>query len=184
MDVTAGVGLAFPLMTFAAIAMLRQLLLGTFLAFPLSAQTTASAMSLKDVTRVALRFLATEDDIRAGIDTAGIRAAIDERLRAKGIALLPGRAGGEGTIDINIGATRSATGTNVNFFYFLAFRQPAKVARLPDPPYPPIPALTWTSPVSFGVEPADRVAAHLTAVTRDLMEVFLGDWDAGQKAGR
>lgn len=149
---------------------------------PASAQATAAALSLNGVKRVNLRFVLTEDDIASGVDTARLRGTIESKLGTRSISLVPGRAGGDGTIGVNAGAIRSSTGTTVTFFYFLEFRQQVKVSRLPDPPFPPVPATTWTSPVSFGTEPADRILEHLEGVTAELMDGFLQAHVAGQEA--
>lgn len=117
----------------------------------------------------------TDEDVDAGVDTARIRALIGEKLATRAIVLVPGRTGGEGTIGVNIGALRSSTGNNVTFFYFLDFRQQVKVERLPDPPFPPVPGVTWTSTVSFGTEPSDRIVAHLDSVTAEMIDAFLRD---------
>lgn len=148
------------------------------------AQPTAAALSLNGVKRVNIRFVLTADDVASGVDTARLRGTIENKLREQNIALVPGRSGGDGTLGINVGAIRSATGTNVTFFYFIDFRQQARVVRLPDPPFPPVPATTWTSPVSFGTEPTASILAHLDGVSAELMDLFLRDHASGQRAGK
>jgi hypothetical protein len=147
---------------------------------PLAAQATAAALSLHGVKRLNVRVVATEEDIAAGLDTSRIISVIQSRLAGKGVTLV--ERGGEGTLDVNAGAMKIGNGANITFFFYLGFRQRVNVSRLPDPPFPPIPAFTWTSPVSFGTEQADRLNAHLENVTGQLMDIFVKDWDAGQRA--
>ena len=165
----------------------RIALIAAFAAAPLAAttvraQATASALSLNGVRTVNLRFLLADEDIVAGVDTARLRGIIETRLRSANIATVPGRSGGEGIIGINVGAIRSAADASVTFFYFLDFRQQVKVSRLPDPPFPPIPAATWTTIVSFGTEPGDRFRTHLDGVTTEFINKFLLDHQKGQDA--
>lgn len=147
----------------------------------LPAQPTAAQLSLNGVRRVNLRFILTADDIQAGVDTARLRGVVEGRLKSRGIGLVPGRSGGDGTLGVNVGAIRSATGTNVTFFLYLDFRQQVKVARLPDPPYPPVPGITWTSPVSFGTRATAEILPYLDEATGELLDGFLSDHAAGQR---
>lgn len=146
-----------------------------------NAQASASALSLNGVNRVSVRFVMTEDDLAAGVDTSRLLNRIADKLRARNISVVGGR-GGEGTLAVNVGAMKSSGGGNVSFFYYLDFRQQVKVSRLPDPPFPPVPASTWTSPVSFGIERSDEILARLDVLTDELMDGFLRDHARGQDA--
>ena len=101
-------------------ALIVALAVAPLAAIPLRAQATAPALSLNGVRRVNLRFLLTEDDIAAGVDTGRLRGVIEDKLRSKNIALVPGRSGGDGTVGVNVGvnvgAIRSTTSASVTFF--------------------------------------------------------------------
>jgi hypothetical protein len=160
------------------------LLLSLATASSTSAQATASQISLNGVKRITLRFALTEDDVQAGVDTTRLRRVVEARFKERGIELLPGRQGGDGMLVANVGATRTGTGTAISFFYSLEFRQPVRVVRLPDPPFPPVPGATWTSPVSFGSDNSATITGHLEEVTSQLLDGFFRDHAAGERGAR